>query len=128
VDRLERDAAGRLVVIDLKTGKSRVRADDMPVHPQLAAYQLAIESGAFGPGEVSGGARLVQLANAGKDPEQRQAPLSESDDPDWIRREVARVAERLRGNEFSATINTLCGNCDLKKCCPLYPDGRQVTM
>ena len=127
VDRLERDAHGQLVVVDLKTGKSKVRGDDLPTHPQLAAYQLAVEAGAFGAGEHSGGARLVQLAAGGKDPEQRQEPLSLSQDPEWIAREIARLAQRLRGNEFSATINTLCGNCDLKRCCPLYPDGRQVT-
>jgi superfamily I DNA/RNA helicase/RecB family exonuclease len=127
VDRLERDEEGRLVVIDLKTGKSRVKSDDVPVHPQLAAYQLAVELGGFGEGERSGGARLVQLAAAGKDPEQRQQPLAESDDPAWIRTEVERVAERMRGTQFSATVQTLCGHCDLKLCCPLYPDGRQVT-
>ena len=127
VDRLERDADGNLVVIDLKTGKSRVRNDDMPVHPQLAAYQLAVELGAFGEGEHSGGARLVQLAAAGKDPEQRQGPLSESEDPTWIGAEIAHVAARMRGAEFSAISNTLCGHCDLQHCCPLYPQGRQVT-
>jgi superfamily I DNA/RNA helicase/RecB family exonuclease len=127
VDRLERDSEGNLVVVDLKTGKSRVRNDDMPVHPQLAAYQLAIELGAFGEGEHSGGARLVQLAAGGKDPEQRQEPLSASEDPEWIGREIARVAQRLRGTEFTATVNSLCGHCDLKNCCPLYPEGRQVT-
>ncbi len=128
VDRLERDDEGRLVVIDLKTGKSKVRADDMPAYPQLAAYQLAVESGGFGPGEHAGGARLVQLAAAGAgDPEQRQAPLTEADDPDWIATEVSRVAARLRGTEFTAKVNTYCGNCDLQKCCPLYPSGRPVT-
>jgi superfamily I DNA/RNA helicase/RecB family exonuclease len=127
VDRLERDDEGRLVVIDLKTGKSRVKADDMPVHPQLAAYQLAIESGAFGAGEHAGGARLVQLAAPAKDPEQRQGPLSDAEDPDWIKNEVAQVAAKLRGTEFTAKINTMCGNCDLQTCCPLYPSGRPVT-
>jgi superfamily I DNA/RNA helicase/RecB family exonuclease len=127
VDRLERDDEGRLVVIDLKTGRSRVRADDVPVHPQLAAYQLAVELGGFGEGERSGGARLVQLAAAGRDPEQRQPPLTEAEDPTWIRTEVDRVASRLRGSQFSATVHAGCGHCDLSACCPLYPDGRQVT-
>ena len=48
VDRLERDRAGRLVVVDLKTGKSKPRDADLPEHPQLGAYQLAIQEGAFG--------------------------------------------------------------------------------
>jgi superfamily I DNA/RNA helicase/RecB family exonuclease len=127
VDRLERDPDGRLVIVDLKTTKSKVRVDDVALHPQLAAYQLAVESGAFGEGERSGGARLVQLAAAGRDPEQRQEPLSEADDPDWIRGEVLRVAARLRGTAFTATVNPACGYCDLQPCCPLQPAGRQVT-
>ncbi|MGH8862934.1 MAG: PD-(D/E)XK nuclease family protein, partial [Jatrophihabitantaceae bacterium] len=126
VDRLERDADGRLVVIDLKTGKTKVKADDLPVHPQLGAYQLAVEAGAFGEGERTGGARLVQLAAPG-DAEQQQDPLTEADDPSWIGDEVARVAARLRGHEFTAQINSYCGHCDLKVCCPLFPEGRQVT-
>jgi superfamily I DNA/RNA helicase/RecB family exonuclease len=126
VDRLERDAVGRLVVVDLKTGKSKVKTDDLPVHPQLGAYQLAVEAGAFGPDEESGGALLVQLAATGRDPQQMQGPLADADDPEWIGREVAYVAGRMRGAEFTARQNTYCGNCDLQKCCPLYT-GRQVT-
>ena len=126
VDRLERDTAGRLVVVDLKTGKSKVKADELPVHPQLGAYQLAVEAGAFGPGEESGGALLVQLAATGRDPQQLQGPLADAGDPEWIRREVNYVATRMRGAEFTARQNSYCGNCDLQKCCPLYT-GRQVT-
>jgi len=127
VDRLERDRDGRLVVIDLKTGKQKVRSGDLPGHPQLGAYQLAVEAGAFGEGERSGGARLVQLAATGKEPEQRQEPLREATDPGWIDAEVATVAARLRGGQFSATINSYCGHCDLQACCPLTTSGRQVT-
>jgi superfamily I DNA/RNA helicase/RecB family exonuclease len=126
VDRLERDAAGRLVIVDLKTGKSRVKVDELPLHPQLGAYQLAVDAGAFGAGEESGGALLVQLAASGKDPEQLQAPLAEAEDPQWITRDVDYVAARMRGSEFTARVNSYCGNCDLQKCCPLYT-GRQVT-
>jgi RecB family exonuclease len=59
VDRLERDAKGRLVVVDLKTGASAPSLDDAAEHPQLAAYQVAVEAGGFGPGEISGGAEIV---------------------------------------------------------------------
>jgi RecB family exonuclease len=127
VDRLERDAEGRLVVVDFKTGKTKVRADELAEHPQLGAYQLAVEAGAFGEGERSGGAMLVQLAASGKDPEQRQPPLADADDPAWIRDRVAEVAARLRGSRFTATVTSYCGHCDLQKCCPLQV-GRQVTL
>jgi len=125
VDRLERDAQGRLVVVDLKTGKSKTKADEVVVHPQLGAYQLAVEAGAFGPAEP-GGALLVQLAASGRNPEQFQPPLDQAEDPDWIRREVEYVAGRMRGAEFTARVNPYCGACDLQKCCPLQ-SGRQVT-
>ena len=126
VDRLERDRDGNLVVIDLKTGKNKVKADDVAGHPQLGAYQLAVEAGGFGTGEHSGGAMLVQLATGG-DAEQRQEPLSAAEDPDWIATQVAAVAARLRGSEFTATQNSYCPNCDLASSCPLQTAGRQIT-
>ena len=45
LDRLERDGAGRLVVVDIKTGKSPVSKDDAQRHAQLAMYQLAVAEG-----------------------------------------------------------------------------------
>jgi superfamily I DNA/RNA helicase/RecB family exonuclease len=125
VDRLERDSSGRLVVVDLKTGKTKVRADDLPEHPQLGAYQLAVEAGAFGAGERSGGALLVQLAAAGE-PEQWQQPMTDEQSTAWIRDRVGHVAARLRGHRFSAITNSYCGNCDLQTSCPLQ-SGKQVT-
>jgi superfamily I DNA/RNA helicase/RecB family exonuclease len=127
VDRLERDSEGRLVVIDYKTGKSKPKPADLPKHPQLAAYQLAVDRGGFDEGTASGGAMLVQLATGAKYLEQRQEPLSESDEPGWVEDAVADVAARLRGSEFTAKVGPDCRMCDLKKCCPLQSDGRQVT-
>jgi RecB family exonuclease len=128
VDRLERDRTGALVIVDLKTGRSKVRDDDLPTHPQLGAYQLAIEHGAFAAdGSIAGGARLVQLGAKAKQIEQDQPPLAGSDDPEWIQRELDYVAARMRGSQFSATVNGYCGNCDVAACCPLQPTGKQVT-
>ena len=126
VDRLERDHDGRLVVVDLKTGKSKPTADELPAHPQLAAYQLAIELGAFDEGSVAGGARLVQLA-AGGPPEQVQPPLAEATEPGWIARELDVMATRMRGGEFTAIINRYCTMCQVAASCPLTANGRQVT-
>ena len=127
VDRLERDGDGRLVVVDLKTGKTKPAKADMPAHPQLAAYQLAVESGGFeAAGTRSGGALLVQLAAAG-DVEQMQGPLDDAEDPEWIGKQVASVAARMRGSEFTAIDNTMCRNCDLRTSCPAQGEGRQVT-
>ena len=50
VDRLEeapeRDGTRRFVIVDLKTGKSKPTGSEMETHPQLAAYQIAVEAGA----------------------------------------------------------------------------------
>jgi RecB family exonuclease len=132
VDRLERDEQGRLVVVDLKTGRSAVRDDDLAVHPQLAAYQLAVEHGAFdelaAPERRSGGASLVQLgaAKAGAR-EQVQPPLAEADDPGWAGSLLARTAEGMAGAVFRAERTTWCGYCPARPSCPAHPEGAQVT-
>lgn len=46
VDRVEVDATGRYIIIDVKTGKSKPTKADMVQHPQLATYQVALEAGA----------------------------------------------------------------------------------
>jgi len=125
VDRLEHDASGRSVVVDLKTGRSK--ADDPTTNAQLGAYQLAVEAGAFG-AATSGGARLVQVGTSHKGVvEQVQPPLADADDPGWIGDRVDHVAQRLRGSVFTATVNSYCGACDVKSSCPLMSEGRQVT-
>ena len=128
VDRLERDRRGRLVVVDLKTGKSKPSATDIPEHPQLGAYQLAVELGAFSEiagSEEPGGAMLVQLATTG-DTVQGQGALAESENPDWARETVASVAAVLRGTSFRATIGPDCRHCGVRLSCPLQPEGRGV--
>ncbi len=124
VDRLERDRSGRLVVVDLKTGRGA--AKDLPTHPQLGTYQLAIEHGAFaGAGAEPGGALLVQLGAKGA-VVQGQQPLAESTDPQWARARVDEMATRLRGAQFTAIENKRCHICDVRSCCPLQVQGRQV--
>ncbi|MDR1998741.1 MAG: PD-(D/E)XK nuclease family protein, partial [Frankiaceae bacterium] len=127
VDRLERGPDGRLLVIDLKTGATAPRKQDMPRHPQLGAYQLAIECGGFGAGESSGGAALVQLGRGASAGYQPQQPLSEDEEPDWARRLVLDLAARYRGARFAAMANEGCERCDLARCCPISPAGRPVT-
>ncbi len=127
VDRLERDRDGRLVVVDLKTGKSKPRDTDLPQHPQLGTYQLAIQEGGFGDaGAEPGGALLVQLGASGRNVEQWQPPLAQADDPQWARHAVDHVAARMRGHEFTAIENSRCQICDVRTCCPLQVHGRQV--
>jgi len=126
VDRLERDAQGRLVVVDLKTGSTLPKADDLPEHPQLGAYQVAVERGGFGDeGVVSGGAELLYIKKRSK--ADRQPALAESGDPAWAERLVRRVADGMAAATFAATENSFCRMCPVATSCPLHARGRQVT-
>jgi RecB family exonuclease len=131
VDRLEVDEAGRPVVVDFKTGSSKPAEADLVTHPQLGAYQLAVQRGGFvavTPGTDPGGARLVQLGLSTRQPaDQRQPPLGEYDDPTWIGEQIAYVATAMRGSTFRAVANKFCARCDVKTACPLWDEGRSVT-
>ncbi|WP_433618983.1 ATP-dependent helicase [Dactylosporangium sp. CA-139114] len=128
VDRLELDEQGRLVVVDLKTGKSIPANANLAEHPQLAAYQAAIELGAFEESTVAGGAALVQLGgetNTAR--EQVQPPLGEADDPNWAQALVRRTAKTMAASTFSAVVNNKCRVCPVKTSCPVSGKGRHVT-
>ncbi|MGH8895118.1 MAG: RecB family exonuclease, partial [Actinomycetes bacterium] len=131
IDRLERDDLGRGVVIDVKTGSSKVPADELAAHGQLATYQLAVERGAFAELGIvaSGGAELLQVGKAaGKDAAvQAQPALADHDDPDWARALVLDVAEGMAGSAFRAVDNRYCGVCPVRTSCPVQDEGRQVT-
>ncbi|MEV0897714.1 UvrD-helicase domain-containing protein [Actinoplanes sp. NPDC049802] len=128
VDRLEVDEEGRLVVIDLKTGKTTaVSSADVAENPQLGGYQAAIAAGAFADyGSDSGGAALVQLG-PGKDArEQLQVPLTEATDPQWAYAMVRRTADTMAAATFSAVANSRCRVCPVRTSCPISGKGRQV--
>jgi RecB family exonuclease len=132
VDRLETDANGRLVVVDLKTGKGQPKRDELPSNAQLGAYQLAVEQGAFvdvpGGGQIAGGAELVQLGTGTQNATtQRQDALSDSADPRWALDMVEQSAEGMAGQIFAAIANDMCRSCPVRTSCPLHDDGRQVT-
>jgi RecB family exonuclease len=127
VDRLERDAKGRLVVVDLKTGSSAPSEADVAVHPQLAAYQVAVEAGGFGVGEASGGAEIVAVGTDSVKPAVRtQPPLQESEDPGWAEELVRRAGAAMAASTFRAVVNDSCPYCAVRTSCPLSGKGRQV--
>ncbi|WP_428963674.1 ATP-dependent helicase [Micromonospora fluostatini] len=129
VDRLEVDADGRLVVVDLKTGRTTtVSASDVAGHPQLGAYQAAVEAGAFAEfGETSGGAALVQLGTGGKDArEQSQPPAGDGPAAGWATALVRRTADTMAAATFAAVANSKCRVCPVRTSCPVSGQGRQV--
>jgi superfamily I DNA/RNA helicase/RecB family exonuclease len=131
VDRLERDSAGRGVIVDLKTGSSSPREEELDRHPQLGVYQLAVLLGAFERLGVTepGGAELVQVGKAGFTASakvQRQGPLTDDPHPGWAKDLVEAVATGMAGPVFRARVNPGCRTCPVAACCPVHPDGAQV--
>ncbi|MEV0087204.1 ATP-dependent DNA helicase [Saccharopolyspora sp. NPDC050642] len=128
VDRLEVDAGGRPVVVDVKTGKTPVSKGDAEEHPQLAVYQLAAALGAFGDNDGPGGARLLYVAKAdrkGAATERAQPALDAERIEVWLDVVHTAAASSL-GPAYVASENSDCARCPARTCCPVHPAGRQV--
>jgi superfamily I DNA/RNA helicase/RecB family exonuclease len=132
VDRLELDAKGRPVIVDVKTGKTALSKDDAEKHPQLAVYQLATVLGAFqdvldGP-KQPGGARLLFLADQSSDgkPKERIQPALDVEGVQAWRAEVGAAASVTAAATFTATENADCERCGVRTSCPVSDDGRGV--
>jgi superfamily I DNA/RNA helicase/RecB family exonuclease len=131
VDRLERDDQDRAVVVDLKTGSSAPREDELERHPQLGVYQLAVLLGAFERFGLTdpGGAELVQVGKAGytvRAKIQPQRALGEDDEPGWAKDLVETVAAGMAGPVFQARVNPGCRTCPVAGSCPVSDNGGQV--
>jgi superfamily I DNA/RNA helicase/RecB family exonuclease len=124
LDRLERDGAGRLVVVDLKTGKGPVTKDDAQRHAQLAMYQLAVAAGLLPHGDAPGGGRLVYLGRSGANgpTEREQDALTPDAHAQW-RELVQRAAAAAQGPQFLARINDGCTHCPVRSSCPAQAAG-----
>jgi superfamily I DNA/RNA helicase/RecB family exonuclease len=133
VDRLERTADGSVVVVDFKTGKSPARVMDLPTHPQLGAYQAAVEAGGFsdtaGEDARSGGAELVHLRQDSRGLPRVQVQHPQVPD-DAGRRpvdvQIGSAVSIIRAERFDATVNSHCNVCDFETMCPAFRSGGVV--
>jgi superfamily I DNA/RNA helicase/RecB family exonuclease len=128
VDRLEQDPEGDLVVLDLKTSRTKPTAAEIGRHAQLGAYQVAVEAGAFGhlvPGARSGGAQLVQLGSGSRGPTtQAQPPVAQDEDPGWARAMLREAGTGMAGSSFPARVGPACRTCSARFSCPMQPEGQ----
>lgn len=124
IDRLERDGAGRLVIVDVKTGKTPVSKDDAQQHAQLAMYQLAIAEGMLPAGDEPGGARLVYPGKTGAAgaTQREQDPLTAQAHEQW-RTVVRQAAEATAGPQFVARRNDGCSHCPIRPSCPAHTEA-----
>ncbi|MDJ0378425.1 ATP-dependent DNA helicase [Cryobacterium sp. PH31-L1] len=114
IDRVERQADGRAVIVDLKTGKGDATSDvGVAEHPQLGAYQLAFQDGVIE--GVSGdielaGSRLV-IVSSGTVKQNYRNPTQPAFTPeqlDAFRERVGADATGMGGATFIAEITSHC--------------------
>lgn len=114
IDRIEVDPEGRISVVDLKTGRSMPsEKNDMPDHPQLGAYQLAVEDGAvegIPAGAPMTDARLVFVQNArgGHAYSERTQQAFDPDARAAYRDRLHHVARGMAGRTFLANVDDHC--------------------
>ncbi len=137
IDRVERDARGHLVPIDLKNMRNGVKASDIPEHGQLGVYQLMLREGGLtatpeGNGEPAevGGAALVQLrlpaAKGAEDPKVQFQEALPQEWPTWVEVKLGAAARTVRTEDFTASVGPACRYCDFKTSCPAWPAGEPV--
>ncbi|MCW2616494.1 MAG: UvrD/REP helicase, partial [Frankiales bacterium] len=131
MDRVELDRAGRVHVVDLKTGRAPFTKKAITEHAQLGTYQLAVREGALD--EVLperpdvGGAELVMLrVEDGVGPKVQGQEALEDASPTWVEVLLDTAVRRVLGESFPPTPQERCGRCAFRTCCPAQPDGRQV--
>ena len=130
-DRLELDADGRVVVVDLKTTKDKPTGPQLQRHVQLGVYQYAVDHGAVdllapdGHGE-SGGAELVHLGLPDGDAavvQQQPAYDDDGDERTTLRAQMERASSLVRAETFPAVAGDHCRDCDFKPICPIQGAG-----
>ncbi len=114
IDRVERLADGRAVIVDLKTGKGDPIGNAGVVdHPQLGAYQLAFHEGAIeglDPDMQLAGARLV-IVSSGTAKQNYRNPTQPAFTPEELaafRDRVGTTATKMGDRVFLAEIASHC--------------------
>jgi len=121
VDRLELDRAGRLVVIDFKTSRTRNKA---LFSDQLGIYTVAARRGAFaGSGIVANTVALPELVWPGVNPRRADVgcPVDQADDVDEgvVMQRIEQAAAIIRSERFPATPgDDICRSCAFTEGCP----------
>jgi RecB family exonuclease len=129
-DRIELDADGNVVVVDLKTGRTKPSNKAVESHVQLGLYQYAVDHGAIddlAPDARAGGAELVQLGmlDGGPDAIVQPQSVQPEDGPDrtLLRERLRHTASLLRAEEFPAVAGQHCRDCSFVPICPIKGAG-----
>ena len=128
-DRLELDADGSVVVVDLKTGKYAPSTAEIKNHPQLGLYQLAVDHGAVAElagAATSGGAELWQLRQDSRTglKVQEQAPQQPgANGRTVVEDQLLDAVGAIRAESFEARPGSHCERCAFARMCPTQVSG-----
>jgi superfamily I DNA/RNA helicase/RecB family exonuclease len=130
-DRIELDADGRVVVVDLKTTRSKPSDKSVLTNVQLGLYQLAVDHGAadglIDARAEAGGAELVQLGIPGQSAvatvQRQPAQADDGAERADLRARLARTASLLRAENFPAVAGNHCRDCEFVPLCPVRSAG-----
>ena len=108
IDRVELDPQGRLRVVDLKTGSTKVPKADAVTHAQLGVYQLAVLEGVVPdvePGTARSGASLLYV----REKTQRgyalvEQPALTEEAAEEMRARLAAAAEGMAAARFEGLV------------------------
>lgn len=129
VDRVEQDASGHLVAIDLKNMRNAVPTGKIPEHGQLGVYQLLLadqqppereHADLIAQGDLPGAA-LVQLrveGDTGKPKIQSQSAIDFRQSPTWIELKLGEAADIIRNETFFPIEGEECRYCSYHAVCP----------
>lgn len=128
IDRVELTPEGAVVIMDLKTGKREPQTDPKVLdNPQLAAYQLAFESGAIpeAVGHAPGGAKLLVLRPTATKSDYAtpwQPPFDDERRAAFLSRIRAAVSV-MRGTTFTAPYEEHCRDDHSYGLCRIHTIG-----
>ena len=127
IDRLELTSENKFYIVDLKTGKSMVTAEEAKTNKQLQVYQLAVVENGFDPkleNNLVAGAELLFVGD--QDAKSASVKGQGAIDAEQVKKDLIASAAGMGAATFTAKINERCRSCSLKSSCPIQPQGRRV--
>ena len=136
IDRIDRDADGRLDLLDIKTG-AKIPTEEAVVHDlQLALYQAALMSSALSVPLDIDDPRIAQAAlvfvaeDAGQDSADPktliQPALTSPGEVSWFFETVRDAVTTMRASQFPPRSGDHCNSCDFTAICPTRPASQEV--
>ena len=130
-DRLELDADGKVVVVDLKTGRTAADRSGVEAHLQLGLYQYAVDAAPSTAGRR--GRRRPPAAPSWCSSGSRTAARRRRAAPGargrrrcgrrQLRARLARAAGLMRAENFPAVAGPHCRDCSFVPICPIKSAG-----